>query len=125
MEYGPIYLYTCDYIHNFSFRFCECYGKLFVYLILYYTNMSKKYNVKSLILDLLSENDLAKHELLRRIRTTYGLSISDKTLNESLVKLLRDSNICVIGYDLSIYDGAKRVQSLKSDGIIFTKNIKK
>ena len=83
--------------------------------------MSKKYNVKSLILELLYENDLAKHDLSRKIKTIYGLSISDKTLNESLVKLLRNSEIYVVGYDLSIYDGVKRVQSLKSDGIIFSK----
>lgn len=83
--------------------------------------MSKKYNVKSLILEMLSENDLAKHDLLRKIKTIHGLSISDKTLNEALIKLLRDSEIQVVGYDLSIYDGAKRVQSLKSEGIIFAK----
>lgn len=83
--------------------------------------MPKKYNVSYLILEMLSENDLAKHDLLRKIKTIYDLSISDKTLNESLVKLLRNSEICVVGYDLSIYDGAKRVQSLKSDGIIFSK----
>lgn len=83
--------------------------------------MPKKYNVKSLILEILSENDFAKHDLLRKIKTNYGISISDKTLNEVLVKLLRDSEIRVVGYDLSIYDGAKRVQSLKSKGIIFSK----
>ena len=83
--------------------------------------MPKKYNVSYLILEMLSENDLAKHDLLRKIKTMYDLSISDKTLNESLVKLLRNYKIYVVGYDLSIYDGAKRVQSLKSDGIIFSK----
>lgn len=83
--------------------------------------MSKGYNVKSLILELLSENDLAKYELLLKIKTNYGLSISNKTLNESLIRLLQNSEICVVGYDLSIYDGSKRIQSLKSDGIIFSK----
>ncbi len=81
--------------------------------------MSKKYDIKSLILEILSENDFAKYELSHKIRTIYGLSISDKTLNESLIKLLYTSKIEVVGYDLSIYDGVKRVQSFKSDGIIF------
>jgi len=59
-------------------------------------------------------------QLLSEVRHNSGLSVSDKTLNEAIVSLLRENEIGVVGYDLSIYDGVNRVQSLKSDGILFS-----
>ncbi|BAW30933.1 MAG TPA: hypothetical protein PLO64_04865 [Methanothermobacter sp.] len=36
------------------------------------------------------------------------------------MKLLADDKINVIDYDLSVYEGVERIQSIKADGIIFT-----
>ncbi|MDP3034375.1 MAG: hypothetical protein Q8M97_04600 [Methanobacteriaceae archaeon] len=83
--------------------------------------MPKKYEVQNLILQALENRDLSRIELLHSIRKESGLSISDKTLNESLIYLLRQHKVGVVGYDLKIYDGLSRVQSMKADGIIFTR----
>jgi hypothetical protein len=83
--------------------------------------MPKKYEVRKLILQALDSGDLSKIELLHRTRKDSGLSISDKSLNESLIHLLMQNEIGVVGYDLKIYDGIQRVQSMKADGIIFSR----
>lgn len=83
--------------------------------------MPKKYEVQKLILQALENGDLSRIDLLHSIRKESGLSISDKTLNESLIYLLRQNKVGVVGYDLKIYDGLSRVQSMKADGIIFTR----
>lgn len=83
--------------------------------------MPRKYEVRNLILDALGENDLSRVDLMKTARKESGLTISDKTLNEALINLLRENVIGVVGYDLKIYDGVNRVQSMKSDGIIFSK----
>ncbi|MCK9151290.1 hypothetical protein [Methanobacterium alcaliphilum] len=83
--------------------------------------MPRKYEVRNLILDALGENDLSRVDLMKTARKKSGLTISDKTLNEALIKLLRENVIGVVGYDIKIYNGVKRVQSMKSDGIIFSK----
>lgn len=83
--------------------------------------MPKKYEVQKLILQALEKEDLSRINLLHDIRKDSGLSISDKTLNESLIHLLRKNKVGVVGYDLGIYDGVNRVQSMKADGIIFSR----
>ena len=83
--------------------------------------MPRKYEVHQLILQLLDEKDLSRNELLKQVRNKSELSVSDKTLNESLIRLLKDNKIAVTGYDLGIYDGVSRVQSMKPDGIIFSR----
>lgn len=83
--------------------------------------MPKKYEVQKLILQALDKEDLSRINLLHNIRKDSGLSISDKTLNESLIHLLRQNKVGVVGYDLGIYDGVNRVQSMKADGIMFSR----
>ena len=86
-----------------------------------YNLMPKKYEVQKFILQALERKDLSKMDLLHNTRKESGFSISDKTLNESLIHLLRQNKVGVVGYDLAIYDGIKRVQSMKADGIIFSR----
>lgn len=81
--------------------------------------MPKKSNLKKTVLKILEEKDLSKKEINLELKEVYNKNFSDKTLNEVLVKLLREEKIDVVGYDLSIYEGMKRVQSLKPEGMIF------
>ena len=81
--------------------------------------MPKKSNLKNIVQELLEDKNLSKKEITSELKEVYNKNFSDKTLNEVLVKLLRDEKIDVVGYDLSIYGGMKRVQSLKPDGMIF------
>lgn len=81
--------------------------------------MPKNYNLKELILESLDGNELSKKTLLESIRKGSERSTSDKTLNESLMSLLKEKKIYITNYDFSIYDGVKRIQSIKPDGIVF------
>ncbi len=81
--------------------------------------MPKNYNMKETILELLKGRELSKKELLEEIRKRSERSTSDKTLNESLMVLLREKKIYITNYDFSIYDGVKRIQSIKPEGIVF------
>ncbi len=83
--------------------------------------MPRKYEVHHLITKFLDEQDLSRIELLKLVREELDLPVTDKTLNESLIRLLRENKISVIGYDLGIYEGVSRVQSFKPNGIVFTK----
>jgi DNA-binding HxlR family transcriptional regulator len=76
--------------------------------------------LKELILETLDEKELSKKELLSHIMSNSHMNISDKTFNESLMSLLKDGKICMIGYDFSIYNDVKRIQSIRPDGIIFS-----
>jgi len=81
--------------------------------------MPKNYNMKEIILDLLDGKELSKKELLEEIRRESERSTSDKTLNESLMILLREKRIYITNYDFSIYNNVKRIQSIKPEGIVF------
>jgi hypothetical protein len=81
--------------------------------------MPKNYNMKETILELLKGRELSKKELLEEIRKRSERSTSDKTLNESLMVLLREKKIYITNYDFRIYDGVKRIQSIKPEGIVF------
>ena len=81
--------------------------------------MPKNYNMKEIILELLAGKELSKKELLENIRKESLRSTSDKTLNESLMMLLKERKIYITNYDFSIYDGVKRIQSIKPEGIVF------
>lgn len=81
--------------------------------------MPRKYNIDRVILEVLQEGDLSRVELGERIRSEIGFAVTDKTINEAIFKLLKASRITVTGYDLGVYDGVERVQSLKPDGIVF------
>ncbi|UTB33252.1 MAG: hypothetical protein NKF70_02985 [Methanobacterium sp. ERen5] len=52
--------------------------------------MPKNYNMKEIILELLDGRELSKKGLLEEIRRESERSTSDKTLNESLMALLRE-----------------------------------
>ncbi|MBV1767854.1 MAG: hypothetical protein KUA29_06110 [Methanobacterium sp.] len=52
--------------------------------------MPRKYEVHHLIIQSLEEKDLSRIELLKKVRKKSGLTVSDKTLNEALMRLLRD-----------------------------------
>lgn len=79
--------------------------------------MSKNHKLKELTLKIIGENELSRKKLLEEIRKQTN--ISDKTLNEILMSYLREGKIYITGYDFDVYDGIKRIQSIKSDGIIF------
>ena len=81
--------------------------------------MPKNYNLKELILENLDGKELSKKTLLESIRKGSERSTSDKTLNESLMSLLKEKKIYITNYDFSIYEGIKRIQSIKPDGIVF------
>ncbi len=81
--------------------------------------MPRKYNIDRVILEILQEGDLSRSEIGNKIRSEHGFSVTDKTVNEAIFKLLKNNRITVTGYDISIYDGVERVQSLKPDGIVF------
>jgi len=81
--------------------------------------MPKNYNMKEIILELLVARELSKKELLENIRKKSERSTSDKTLNESLMVLLKEKKIYITNYDFSIYNGVKRIQSIKPEGIVF------
>ena len=81
--------------------------------------MPKNYNMKEIILELLKSKELSKKELLENIRSKSNRSTSDKTLNESLMVLLKEKKIYITSYDFGIYDGVKRIQSIKPEGIVF------
>lgn len=81
--------------------------------------MPKNYNMKEIILELLDGRELSKKELLEEIRRESERSTSDKTLNESLMTLLKEKRIYITNYDFSIYNDVKRIQSIKPEGIVF------
>ena len=83
-------------------------------------NMPKNYNLKELILENLDGKELSKKTLLESIRRGSERSTSDKTLNESLMSLLKERKIYITNYDFSIYEGIKRIQSIKPDGILLS-----
>lgn len=76
-------------------------------------------NLRDLTLEVIQENELSKKRILDEIRKKSGKSVSDKTLNEILMNLLKDGEIYITGYDFDVYSGMKRIQSIKAEGIIF------
>jgi hypothetical protein len=76
-------------------------------------------NLRDLTLEVIQENELSKKKILEEIRKQSGKSVSDKTLNEILMNLLKDGEIYIMGYDFDVYNGMKRIQSIKAEGIIF------
>ena len=82
-------------------------------------DMPKNYNFKGLILELLDGKELSKKEIFNEIRSESQVLTSDKTLNESLMALLKDGKIYITGYDFNVYNGVKRIQSIKTEGLIF------
>lgn len=79
--------------------------------------MSKNHKLKELTLKIIGEKELSRKKLLEEIRKTSN--ISDKTLNEILMSFLSEGKIYITGYDFEVYNGIKRIQSIKADGIIF------
>lgn len=82
-------------------------------------DMPKNYNFKGSILELLDDKELSKKEIFNEIRSESEVLTSDKTLNESLMALLKDGKIYITGYDFNVYNGVKRIQSIKTEGLIF------
>lgn len=82
--------------------------------------MPRNYKLKESILQTLDEKELSRKELLGYIMRNSKMNISDKTFNESLMTLLKDGKVCMIGYDFGIYHDVKRIQSIRPDGIIFS-----
>ncbi|BDZ69128.1 hypothetical protein [Methanobacterium ferruginis] len=81
--------------------------------------MPKNYNLRKLILEVLEGDELSKRKILEIIRSRSGIGTSDKTFNESLMALLREGQIYIADYDFTIYDGVKRIQSIRPDGVVF------
>jgi hypothetical protein len=82
--------------------------------------MPRNYKLKEAILQALDEKELSRKEFLGYIMRNSKMNISDKTFNESLMNLLKEGKICMIGYDFGIYHDVKRIQSIRPDGIIFS-----
>jgi hypothetical protein len=82
-------------------------------------DMPKNYNFKGSILELLDDKELSKKEIFNEIRSESEVLTSDKTLNESLMALLKDGKIYITGYDFNVYNGVKRIQSIKTEGLVF------
>lgn len=76
-------------------------------------------NLREITLEIIQEDELPKRKILEKIRSKSGKSVSDKTLNEILMNLLKEGKIYISGYDFDVYDGMKRIQSIKAEGIIF------
>jgi len=76
-------------------------------------------NLRELTLEIIQENELPKKRIMEEIRNKSGRSVSDKTLNEVLMNLLKEGEIYITGYDFDVYKGMKRIQSIKAEGIIF------
>jgi len=76
-------------------------------------------NLRELTLEVIQENELSKRKILGVLRKKSGRSVSDKTLNEILMSLLKEEEIYITGYDFNIYNRMKRIQSIKADGIVF------
>ncbi|MBI5458979.1 hypothetical protein [Methanobacterium sp.] len=81
--------------------------------------MPKNYNLRRQIMEVLENDELSKKKILEVIRSKSGIGTSDKTFNESLMVLLREGQIYIADYDFTIYDGVKRIQSLRPEGIVF------
>jgi hypothetical protein len=81
--------------------------------------MPKNYNLREVIIDVIGEKELSKRDILFEIRKKSDISTSDKTFNESLMGLLKDGKIYISDYDFSIYEGVKRIQSIRPEGIVF------
>ena len=81
--------------------------------------MPKNYNLRKLMIELLEKRELSKMELFDEVRKKSEISTSDKTLNESLMSLLKENEIYITGYDFDIYNGVKRIQSIRTEGLIF------
>jgi len=81
--------------------------------------MPKNYNLRKLILEILENDELSKKRILEVIRSKSGIGTSDKTFNESLMALLREGQIYIADYDFTIYNGVKRIQSIRPEGIVF------
>jgi hypothetical protein len=81
--------------------------------------MPKNYNLRKLMLELLDKRELSKLELFDETRKKSEILTSDKTLNESLMSLLKENEIYITGYDFNVYNGVKRIQSLRTEGLVF------
>ena len=81
--------------------------------------MPKNYNLRKLILEILEGEELSKKKILETIRKKSGICTSDKTFNESLMNLLHEGQIYIVDYDFAIYNGVKRIQSIRPEGIVF------
>ncbi len=81
--------------------------------------MPKNYNLRRVILEVLENDELSKKKILEVIRSKSGIGTSDKTFNESLMALLREGQIYIADYDFTIYNGVKRIQSIRPEGIVF------
>jgi hypothetical protein len=80
--------------------------------------MPKTYNLKEPILEMLKENDLSLKTISNRVKEQSDEEILDKTINESLMGLLKEGRIEIIDYDFDVY-GRRRMQSIKIYGIVF------
>lgn len=105
----------CSHKHNY---FLYYFVHILTYKISSVGTMPRN-NLRELTLEIIQENELPKKRILDEIRKKSGRSVSDKTLNEILMNLLKEGEIYITGYDFQVYNGMKRIQSIKAEGIIF------
>ncbi len=81
--------------------------------------MPKTYNVRELVLEMIEEEDLSLEVISNRVRKKLYEKILDKTINETLMSLLKERKIEIVDYDFEVYE-RRRMQSIKTQGIIFS-----
>lgn len=82
--------------------------------------MPKMYNLRELVLKVLEKKELSRKKLLEEVRWRLDTRVSDKTLNETLMHLLKEKKIDITDYDFSVYGNVRRIQSIRADGIVFS-----
>jgi len=82
--------------------------------------MPKMYNLRELVLKVLEKKELSRKKLLEEVRWKLDTRVSDKTLNETLMHLLREKKIDITDYDFDVYGEVRRIQSIRADGIVFS-----
>ena len=81
--------------------------------------MPKNYGVKEIIVEELKNSELSKENLFEILKERTNPASDEsgkKTLDKYLYELLRDSEVDVVGYDLSIFN--ERISKMVADGKI-------
>ncbi|KAF5089339.1 hypothetical protein [Methanobacterium aggregans] len=82
--------------------------------------METEQKVRDLIIETLEKKELSKKQILNEVSARTNREISSKALNENIMHLLREEKVEIVGYDFNIYEGKKRIQSIRSDGVVFS-----
>ena len=82
--------------------------------------METEQKVRDLIIETLAKKELSKKQILDAVCARTNREISSKALNENIMNLLKEEKVEIVGYDFNIYEGKKRIQSIRSEGVVFS-----